>query len=1161
MREGLNPKVFLKIITIDVQKLFEYYPKKKGEEAMPFCFDTRNRYYYQQVVKQTADFDECPLYHQILKSKTFEKSNADIKDRDDWLLDKLVILDMSRIFRGQAFAGNEDSKRSEKPQEKVKVLMEEGLDIIFEKGRKAHMFPFDKSGNMSRKSRITFINEDYYDELNERLNLGIDFSKISVTLSKYYAYRGLYLTSSKRIVSNELKITPETLVILKDERTNKAGTRKVLGPSYERNVPVVTAKDVGNDAETDGINAENVDIGTDAETQKWKFTKTEVKDLEYVETPFDGVGIVSPEYAGCINNALGVTGASSFQVRMPFVKGMLHQVDFKGFISKYDKSFDGSKPYGYEDAFGIERDLKKAQILLTESMFKGFKWIKAHCDKKRIKDPMKFYCDAIRKYEHGLYISGTDLPYGHSEYTHLSYQMINTLDLTDEDFEKLIKKHREFIKEPKTYMEGWDSSEAYDYDETELFHELPAWKEAVFKDERFENDSYIASQLRNTRKGLITKIANGKLVVAGQTRFLCRDLLPLLANLLIDEKDAGNFYMRCLYMRFYLPVGKSVAKELKKYNNLKYIGYGAFFRSPHLSRNEQCLLQPFALPENYEEYIPVPALKDTEKRKYSEQERVDYKKKKYGQYIDHLNIYKKYFGHLTGVVMVPRGSIVPLCLGGADFDGDLVNIIYDDTVVKAVRRGCYINGLFRKLPVIKIPSTKADETKVPGKVPYQHIKDTFSNAIGYLSNSAISIGQTEYEHVKSANSDNDPEGNAKGNTNDEIPGSEQADNRETPACWMCTILTGLEIDAAKNGKHPDLSIILDNKENIGKAEYLRFREFYDALRSIGTFDDMTIKEKDDSIIIGNGEIKSDFYFPKGAGTMINRLPGVFAAEYNARSKEKEKKQNFSSPFKKSKNSKDVKEFIADCKSVIELYSAYKFVAGGISLQKNKDARGMLNMSKMITKIYDEDNAADIYENVLPGLCDSIEKAIGDTDIKEIKDRINEKKWMYVPFEDRAGVLEDIIGKGFRTEELGADERQLLFDFKHRGYKMLWHILTNVNDHRIKPYEEIKDKALEKKTGYKEASETFTELDGKLDSITRRFCEENLTDTEERLYRLCLSELRRIITDPKLTMEDKIISFYKEIAGNPQGGRFFWDVFSWRDISECIDKKEGEQYAE
>ena len=226
------------------------------------------------------------------------------------------------------------------------------------------------------------------------------------------------------------------------------------------------------------------------------------------------------------------------------------------------------------------------------------------------------------------------------------------------------------------------------------------------------------------------------------------------------------------------------------------------------------------------------------------------------------------------------------------------------------------------------------------------------------------------------------------------------------------------------------------------------------------------------------------------------------------------------------------------------------------MQKNKDARGMLNLSKMITKIYDEDKASGIYENVLPGLCDSIEKSVGDSDIKEIKKRINEKKWMYIPVKDRARVLDDIIGNGFRTEELNENAQQLLLDFKHRGYKMLWHILTNINDHRIKPYEEIKTEALDKKTGYKEASETFTELDGKLDSITRRLYEENLTDTEGRLYHLCLSELRKIITDPKLPMSDKLSSFYKEIAGNPQGGRFFWDAFSWRDISECIDKKEG-----
>ena len=80
------------------------------------------------------------------------------------------------------------------------------------------MIEFDKSGNMSRHSRISFIDENYYAGLNTRLNLGMDFSKIPVKDSKYYSYRGLYLSSSKRINHKKLIIDADTIVVLHDVR-------------------------------------------------------------------------------------------------------------------------------------------------------------------------------------------------------------------------------------------------------------------------------------------------------------------------------------------------------------------------------------------------------------------------------------------------------------------------------------------------------------------------------------------------------------------------------------------------------------------------------------------------------------------------------------------------------------------------------------------------------------------------------------------------------------------------------------------------------------------------------------------------------------------------------------------------------------------------------
>ena len=209
-----------KIMTIDAMNLFMFCKKNAKDGYNSFCFDETDSRINHLVIKQIAEFDECPLLHQIIKidraRKKVKEEKKDVFKNKTWLLDKLIIVDFGYIFN----SFDQDSEHDNTiMKNNAKDLMENGLDIIFS-NNKVHMIPFDKSGNMSRNSRITFVNSDYYDELNERLNLGMDFTGINVVLSKYYAYRGLYLSSSKRVDDKELKITPETLVIIKDKRKN-----------------------------------------------------------------------------------------------------------------------------------------------------------------------------------------------------------------------------------------------------------------------------------------------------------------------------------------------------------------------------------------------------------------------------------------------------------------------------------------------------------------------------------------------------------------------------------------------------------------------------------------------------------------------------------------------------------------------------------------------------------------------------------------------------------------------------------------------------------------------------------------------------------------------------------------------------------------------------
>lgn len=488
-----------KIITVDAKAFFKYFPKEIEEDQKCFTLKYANRALYKLAVQQENEMEDCPLFYQffkeIEKSWNSQPNDEPFKITNTTLLDKFVIVDFGDIFLPLdeilAFPGQKE--RHEDYLENAKDIVENGFDIYFENHEKpVHMIAFDKSGNMSRHSRIFFIDENYYAGLNTRLNLGMDFSKIPVKESKYYSYRGLYLSSSKRINHKKLIIDADTIVVLHDVRKDEKNPSKpITGYYYDKDITIATAK---------------LDVEEDDDSKKkinCTFLKTKREELLEVDIPFDGSGFISPEYASYINEALGTTGATSFQIRLPFMKGMLHEVDVHQFLKEYNIHKDDKENW-YKDVFGEKRDLSKAHIFITESMFKGQKWLIKHLS--NLKDnkyghPMEFYCDAMNKYEHALYISGTNLPYGHSKFTHLSYQMINTLDFSKEQFSNVINHHCNYIENPIDFLKEWgnnnDNNVSNDYskrDKIGLTSDIPNWKKAVFKNQKLKTDVYIKTQ-------------------------------------------------------------------------------------------------------------------------------------------------------------------------------------------------------------------------------------------------------------------------------------------------------------------------------------------------------------------------------------------------------------------------------------------------------------------------------------------------------------------------------------------------------------------------------------------------------------------------------------------------------------------------------------------
>lgn len=172
------------------------------------------------------------------------------------------------------------------------------------------------------------------------------------------------------------------------------------------------------------------DDGTQNSTRKYHRVET-MTDVEV--TCFDGEGLISKEYARVVDEKLcGKKVHTSFQIRMPYVKGMLHEVDFKDYL-------DRSGADTITDLWGVQHPIQKVDIILTKSMFKGCGWLN--------ESGMSWedYWAVFRKYRHALYITNISKKKPEKT-TELNYQFLNTVSLKADEFR------------PADLPGGWDHS-------------------------------------------------------------------------------------------------------------------------------------------------------------------------------------------------------------------------------------------------------------------------------------------------------------------------------------------------------------------------------------------------------------------------------------------------------------------------------------------------------------------------------------------------------------------------------------------------------------------------------------------------------------------------------------------------------------------------------
>ena len=685
----------------------------KQTDGWRFHFDATDP--SKEYLVELSEQDDCMMFYQAM---TVLYGSEETSLPSDHLSDVFVYIDFSGIFDRKPVG------RIAELQRKAEYLFRpEGIEIVLDERYPARRYiAFERSASMSRHNVLSFVREDVYEPLRERMMLGMKIGNCQ--LSKLYAYNGLMFTGGRRVEIQNL-LQEKRIVVIDNPK------------SIVKDADIITVEDDGTD------------------NPVRKYSRVEAKaDVDVLE--FDGEGIISKE----LSYMLTESGKHhSFQIRLPYIKGVVHEVDFK-------KLFSELRVEEIKDIWGNTHAVADVDMILTKSMFKGFGWM--------TENGLTWaeYLERCRKYNYALYISGMDKTEA-QETTELNYQFLNTLALTDEEFRPLdlpLGLDQSPNSDPRHWLTKTTEAAYYDYvgelgnrqkhftdilndEDIGITDKRKQRAEIIERNPLFMEEAIYAKELSHKAESIRQKYAVGQLLVAGDNRYLSDDLMRLLEYIIRCAEGESKAYKKleeeCLS-------GNTVYAPKPTYKKQEYY---TLLRSPHIARNEEALVCPLS---------------------------------KVGK------LRKKYLSHLRYVVMVDSRSLIPDRLGGADYDGDMVKTIADPLVNNCVRKG-YVNTA--SLPVLKIPSADpiiADAND--WKARMETVKSTFSSRVGQISNAALRRGIIAYDE----NSQSD----------------ERAASRQDTE--VLAMLTSLEIDSAKSGVKPDLSEYLEIRKS-KKSLFLQYK--------------------------------------------------------------------------------------------------------------------------------------------------------------------------------------------------------------------------------------------------------------------------------------------------------------------------------------------------
>ena len=377
-----------------------------------------------------------------------------------------------------------------------KYVCQHGFYITIDYGHKIETVKYRRflgTAGSIKKSTIMFVNEQIHEALIAKINNGryegpgegeevkvyngmeLNYKFIPAKLNAYFALA----------CSASIQVPWPRIIVVDDVET-----------SFDAVVREV--KDTGNEVNPD-----------------WPSVTGDIKKTIKINT-CDGMGFITPQmsakWAEFLNE--GSEPLSGYNVRCAFLKGMVFTVDFKKFAEEV------AHTYIIKDAWGDERDVRDADVILTVSMLKLWNSY-AGCDDYLMNCIKNGYEFCIAK------SSPHELRNVHTT----NYQYLQDFKLTDEQIDELIMptvtKTKECLgldwKKLILYMCGSG------LDEKSVVHMEPMCK-AIMANPELIRDPYIRSKVSRMIQKRINSAKIGVLDVEGDYAIIGCDPYALLQN-------------------------------------------------------------------------------------------------------------------------------------------------------------------------------------------------------------------------------------------------------------------------------------------------------------------------------------------------------------------------------------------------------------------------------------------------------------------------------------------------------------------------------------------------------------------------------------------------------------------------------------------------------